>query len=104
MQHERLGTKTPATPDGRLAGQALGDGAGPAQGRDRKGPTAAILSTTAWDHTPFIGGIAVNLRFNPRLFAGEGTDKIVDLIRVFLSRGGFELQINVVDTATLRRA
>jgi formate C-acetyltransferase len=104
VMHERLGTQTPATPDGRRKGEALGDGAGPAQGRDRTGPSAAILSATAWDHTPFIGGVAVNLRFSPKAFAGEGADRVTDLVRVFLDRGGFELQINVVDADTLRRA
>jgi formate C-acetyltransferase len=29
---------------------------------------------------------------------------VTDLVRVFLDRGGFELQINVVDADTLRRA
>jgi formate C-acetyltransferase len=104
VMHERLGTRTPATPDGRRAGEALGDGAGPAQGRDRTGPSAALLSATAWDHTPFIGGVAVNLRFSPKVFVGSGADKVTDLVRVFLDRGGFELQLNVVDADTLRRA
>ena len=48
--------------------------------------------------------MAVNLRFSPKAFAGEGADRVTDLVRVFLDRGGFELQINVVDADTLRRA
>ena len=32
------------------AGFPLGDGSGPAQGRELHGPTAAVLSATKWDH------------------------------------------------------
>jgi pyruvate-formate lyase len=46
IMHEYLGSQTKASADGRRAGFALGDGSGPAQGRERKGPTAAVLSTT----------------------------------------------------------
>jgi hypothetical protein len=35
---------------------------------DMKGPTAAILSTTSWDHSPMIGGLAYNMKFNTSLF------------------------------------
>mgnify|MGYP000427522000 CR=1 FL=1 len=104
VMHERLGAQTGATPDGRLAGQALGDGSGAAQGRDRRGPTAALLSATKWDHTPFIGGIAVNLKFSKKSCAGAALDKMVALIQTFLARGGFEIQVNVVDRETLLHA
>ena len=59
VMHERFGRETSATPDGRKAGFPLGDGSGPCQGRERKGPTASLLSSTKWDHAPFIGGVAV---------------------------------------------
>jgi formate C-acetyltransferase len=104
IMHERIGSETAATPDGRHAGQALADGAGAAQGRDRTGPTAAVLSATAWNHTPFIGGIAVNMKFSKTNFTPESIDKMSALVRTFLQRGGFELQVNVVDRDTLRRA
>ena len=101
IMHERLGRETPATPDGRLAGFPLGDGSGPAQGREHSGPTASILSSTSWCHERFIGGIAVNLKFAPGLFKGETLDKMLTLVHTYMRRGGFELQINVVDRAQL---
>ncbi len=104
VMHERLGSATQATPDGRPAGFPLGDGSGPAQGRERKGPTASILSATKWDHRPFIGGIAVNMKFSRRLFRDETVDKLAALLETFLQRGGFEIQVNVVDAEVLRAA
>ncbi|MDD6262966.1 MAG: pyruvate formate lyase family protein [Clostridiales bacterium] len=104
IMHEMLGSSTGATPDGRRAGFPLGDGSGPAQGREKKGPTASILSSTKWDHTPFIGGIAVNLKFSKSMFGEDSVEKLLAIIRAYLLRGGFELQINVVDAETLRAA
>jgi len=104
VMHERLGAVTMASADGRRAGVALGDGSGPAQGRERQGPTAAILSATKWDHTPMLGGIAVNLKFSR---AGRRDDFVAGLralVETYLRRGGFEVQVNVLDRETLLAA
>ena len=103
--HQRLGALCGATPDGRRAGVPFADGGGPAQGREKRGPTAAILSTTSWDHSPLIGGLAFNMKFNTSLFtAPDAFDRLRDLIVTYLRRGGFEVQVNVVDHETLRKA
>ncbi len=99
--HEMFGRDTMATPDGRVAGFPLGDGSGPAQGRENNGPTASILSSTKWEHEKFIGGIAVNMKFGAEMFDGESMEKMIKLVETYLKRGGFELQINVVDKAKL---
>jgi len=104
IQHDRLGTQTMASPDGRLAGFPLGDGSGPAQGAEKNGPTASLLSSTKWEHYKFIGGIAVNIKFAKKLFKAESRGKLKSLIKVFMKRGGFELQINVTDKETLEKA
>ncbi len=104
IMHEQLGSQTAASPDGRLAGFPFGDGSGPAQGREKKGPTASILSSTKWEHWPFIGGIAVNMKFSRKLFQEDSRRKMLDLIHTFMERGGFEIQINVVDRDTLLKA
>ena len=105
IMHERLGTQTGATPDGRSCGFPFADGSGPAQGREKGGPTAAILSVTSWDAAPLIGGSAFNLKFPKTLFDHpESVGKVQDLILTFLRRGGFETQINVVDQAVLVEA
>ena len=102
VMHERLGRETGATPDGRRAGFPFADGCGPAQGRESCGPTAAVLSVTGWDHSPMIGGLAYNLKFNSSLFrSDEGFEGLKALILTYLRRGGFEVQVNVVDGETL---
>ena len=101
IMHERLGRDTPATPDGRRAGFPLGDGSGPAQGRERCGPTASILSSTSWCHDRFIGGIAVNLKLSAGTLSDGARDRLHALVRTYMSRGGFELQVNVVDREKL---
>ncbi len=104
IMHERFGSNTAASPDGRKSGFPLGDGSGPAQGRELKGPTASILSSTKWSHAPFIGGIAVNLKFGRSLLGEGAVDNIEALIKTYMQRGGFEVQINVVDKETLQKA
>ena len=105
IMHEKLGRECGATPDGRKAGFPFADGAGPAQGRETSGPTAAILSTTSWDAAPLIGGVALNMKFNSSLFTSpEAFQRLRDLIVTYLRRGGFEVQVNVVDHAVLQKA
>lgn len=100
-EHIRHGADTSASPDGRHAGDPLCDGTNPVQGRDRSGPTAMLCSTTAWDHSPFLGGIACNLELTPNQARPE---IVANLIKGYIKRGGMELQVNVVDAETLRDA
>ena len=105
VMHQRLGAECGATPDGRRAGFPFADGAGPAQGREKFGPTAAINSVTSWDHSAMIGGSAFNMKFNNSVFTTlEAVEKLKQLILVFLRKGGFETQINVIDNSTLKDA
>ncbi len=102
VMHERLGAECGATPDGRRRGEPFADGGGPAQGREKGGPTCAILSTTSWDHSALIGGLAYNMKFPSDLFRAPGASgRMRDLIETFLARGGFETQVNVVNRETL---
>ncbi|MBO7405941.1 MAG: hypothetical protein J6V24_13355 [Clostridia bacterium] len=104
IMHDIFGRSTGATPDGRLAGFPLGDGSGPAQGREAEGPTASVLSSTSWEHWKFIGGIAVNMKFTKSVFNEKSLDAVETLVKTYLARGGFEIQINVTDRETLERA
>ncbi len=104
VMHERLGRETGATPDGRLAGFPLGDGSGPCQGRETKGPTASILSSTKWEHREFIGGVAVNMKFQKSSLGKNSLDIMASLIKAYMLRGGFEMQINVTDREVLENA
>jgi len=95
--HERMGSETGATPDGRLAKWPLADGAGAAQGREKAGPTASVLSTTKWCHRRVLGGLVHNAKFSKSLLQTEDARKALrNVIETYLRRGGFEIQINVV--------
>ncbi len=104
IMHERFGVQTGATPDGRRAGFPLGDGSGPCQGREKHGPTASILSSTKWNHAEMIGGVAVNMKFLKSSLGPHSIDTLSALVKSYLQRGGFEIQINVVDQDTLQDA
>ena len=104
IMHEQFGRRTKATPDGRKAGFPLGDGSGPCQGREMAGPTASILSSTKWDHSELIGGVAVNMKFSKSALGKQSLDVMKALIKVYMQRGGFEMQINVTDRETLEKA
>ena len=104
VKHERFGCQTGATPDGRLAGFPLGDGSGPCQGREMNGPTASILSSTKWEHHELIGGVAVNMKFSKSTLGKDSLNIMQGLIKAYMLRGGFELQINVTDKELLEKA
>ena len=104
VMHERFGRKTGATPDGRLAGFPLGDGSGPCQGREVNGPTASILSSTKWEHHELIGGVAVNMKFSKSTLGKDSLNIMQSLIKAYMLRGGFEIQINVTDKELLEKA
>jgi len=100
-EHERFGKRTPATPDGRHAEYPLASGSSPVQGRETKGPSAAILSMLSWDQRNFLGGLAVNMKFTPKCVESDGMDKMLEFVRTFMRLGGFQLQLNFVRRETL---
>ena len=103
--HQRMGAECAATPDGRHAGFPFADGAGPAQGREKNGPTAAITSVCSWNHLRMLGGSAFNQRYSAAAAASpEARKKLKTLIDVFIKCGGFETQINIMDAETLLAA
>lgn len=104
IMHAEFGKDTGATPDGRTAGFPLGDGSGPCQGREMNGPTASVLSSTKWDHEKMIGGVAVNLKFSKALLGQHSMMAMKSLIKTYMARGGFEMQINVTDNEILKKA
>jgi formate C-acetyltransferase len=102
--HIYFGKRTGATPDGRRATLPISDGTSPAQGADRKGPTAVVKSLGKID-VARSGGSLLNQRFLPQALEGEeGIDKLASLVRTYFKLGGHHIQFNVVDTDTLREA
>lgn len=100
-----LGMVTGALPSGRKAGVAFAEGCSPRQGTDIKGPTAAITSVTSFDHSGFLNGTQLNLKFSPALFKDRwGLMNLAALIRTYMAKGGFHVQINVVSKEMLTDA
>ncbi|MEW5722266.1 MAG: pyruvate formate lyase family protein [Thermodesulfobacteriota bacterium] len=103
--HVAFGRRTGALPSGRLAGRPFAPSLGPANGRDRLGPTALLNSVVRVDPGLAPNGYAVNLRFDPSAVAGDrGRDLISALTRGFFDQGGMEIQFNVLDPDTLEEA
>ena len=74
-------------------------------GRDVNGPTATVLSVASMGQDAFHDGALFNLRFDPKGVEGEkGLNIIEGVIKTFFDHGGEHIQINVVDTKTLRDA
>lgn len=100
-----LGEVVGATPDGRKAWQPLGENISPCQGRDKKGPTATMKSVAKLDHVLAPNGTLLNMKFNPKALATESDIKrFADLIRAYFDLGGYHVQFNIVDAATLKNA
>ena len=100
-----LGERTGATPDGRRAGEALADCAGPAQGRDRQGITAALNSMLKLPHDRVHGPLALSLRLPADVgHSPEGRERMVALVRGYLERGGQQLQISMASAEEMRAA
>jgi pyruvate formate-lyase/glycerol dehydratase family glycyl radical enzyme len=104
--HVSAGHWTAATPDGRRKGEPLVDGVGACQGADRNGPTALLQSVARLnniEHWP--AGNTCNIKFSRTSISSEdGVSRMRELTTTFMKLGGQELQINVVDAATLRAA
>jgi formate C-acetyltransferase len=102
----RTGLVTPATPDGRLAGTPLASSVAASPGCEKSGPTALLNSVCKLDAAnSWQTGYQVNIRFQAAMLANRASrEKVRAMLNVFFARGGQELQINAVDTATLRAA
>ena len=103
--HVVQGEITWATPDGRKTGEPIADASSPCQGRDVCGPTAVFNSATKFDHAHYMDGMALNLKIHPTsLQRADGPAKLADMTKAYFDQGGMEIQYNVVDAATLRKA
>lgn len=100
-----FGSRVGATPDGRSAGTPVNNGVSPANGSERNGATAACNSVgkipTIWDQK----GNIFNMRLSPSAIATEESrKKIVSMMRAFFDKDGEQIQFNVTDNETLRKA
>lgn len=93
-----------ATPDGRHAHEPLSDASSPSYGKDVNGPTMTVLSITKPDYRQVACGSVVNQKFSPSMFKDGKREKLLQLIRVYFSKGGQEMQINATSSDVLKDA
>ncbi|PJC87162.1 formate C-acetyltransferase/glycerol dehydratase family glycyl radical enzyme [Vibrio sp. HA2012] len=101
-----FGASTMATPDGRKAKTPLAEGASPASGSDRLGPTAVYNSVGKIQVNKILGGVLLNQKLSPATIASE-TDKrkLSMLLRTFFNHHkGWHVQYNIVSRETLLAA
>ncbi len=98
------GEKTAATPDGRRKGENLAYSVSPMQGRDFKGLTAVFNSLAKLPHNMAAGSTSAIIEVDPVLFNGENIEKMTSLLKTAIEKGVGQVQFNVVNEETLRKA
>lgn len=101
------GKHTGNTPDGRRAGQPFAPGANPMNGRDRHGVVASALSVAKLPYEAARDGISLTTTITPEGLGHapqERAGNLVGILDGYMSAGGFHMNVNVLDRATLEDA
>jgi len=94
-----------ATPDGRRKGEWFGANYSPSLFARLGGPLSIIKSFTVPTLRRVINGGPLTMEFHSGLFdSEESRNKVADLVRLFISRGGHQMQLNAVNRDTLLAA
>lgn len=89
-------------PEGSRRGDILATNCSPTPGSDRKGPTSVLNSYCKLDFSKLPNGGTLELKILPQSIQGEnGVKALTSLSKTFVSKGGFYMHIDVVDTSTL---
>jgi formate C-acetyltransferase len=101
------GKHTGNTPDGRRKGEPFGPGANPMHGRDSHGWLASCLSVAKLPYNDSLDGISYTVSVAPQkahLSDEEIVNEAVKAFDVYFGAGGFHMNLNVLDKATLEDA
>jgi formate C-acetyltransferase len=98
------GKHTGNTPDGRRLGEPFAPGANPMNGRDTHGVVAAALSVARLPYDQALDGISLTESIAPAALGRTRDERVANLVGVldaYIDAGGFHLNVNVLDRATL---
>jgi formate C-acetyltransferase len=101
------GKHTGNTPDGRRKGEPFGPGANPMHGRDSHGWLASCLSVAKLPYRDALDGISYTVSVAPQkahLSDEELVDGAIKAFDMYFDRGGFHMNLNVIDKDTLEDA
>lgn len=99
---EGYGRRNAASADGRLAREPLSKNMRPVNGMEKNGVTAFIQSICKIDNSDFVDGAPLDFIVHPSAVEGEeGIEAMKALVRIFFRGGGFAIQGNIIDLATL---
>lgn len=101
------GKATGNTPDGRRKGEPFGPGANPMHGRDSHGWLASCLSVAKLPYKDSLDGISYTVSVAPQkahLSEAQLIDEATKAFDVYFGRGGFHMNLNVIDRETLEDA
>ncbi len=94
--------KVGATADGRKAGHPYSCSLSPTPEAKTKGPISCIRSFTGLDYTKAINGGPVTMELHDTVFRNEeGIKKVAQLVKLFISNGGHQLQLNTLSRERL---
>jgi len=103
--HVAFGEKVGALPSGRMAKEPFSSGISPANGMDRRGPTAVMRSAAALPLHLAHNGVNFNLQLAPWIVSGnDGARTLQTLIDGGFASGCMQMQINVYDPKLLIEA
>ncbi len=98
------GKATGNTPDGRRSGEPFSPGANPMNGRDQHGWVASALSVAKIPYDQARDGISLTSNLVPAALGKTPTEQVATLTGIldaYFGAGGFHVNVNVIDRATL---
>lgn len=99
------GKRLGASADGRFAGEPISKNMCASVGMDKKGITGLIHSVTKLDYTQVPNGTVLDLAIHPSVVSNEeGIQIMIQILKLYLEKGGFAVHINVVSPETLKAA